>query len=58
MNYVALLWRLILIPMQSEGKSSGPERDCGKMERKLLVLAEIWLVYACARAPVQSLTTY
>lgn len=51
MNYVALLWRLILIPMQSVGKSSRPMRDCGKIERKLLVLAS-------TRAPVQSPTTY
>lgn len=58
MNYVALLWRLILIPMQSVGKSSRPMCDCGKIERKLLVLAENPLVYASTRAPVQSPTTY
>lgn len=59
MNYVAPQWRLIFSPsMQPERVSTGLLCDCGKMEGKLLALAEIRSVYAFATEPVHSLATY
>lgn len=51
LNYVAPQCRLIFSPStQPAGVSTGPVRDCGKMEEKLLALAEIRSVYAFANS--------
>lgn len=44
LNYLTPQWRLIF-GMQPTWRSTGPVRDCGKIEEKLLVLAQIRLMH-------------